>query len=291
MKHKKVAIFLRGYQRTWKHLQAHTFALFEQIYGKENIDWYVAFWETKTTFYDQILESFKNKNLISLELVNESLYMIPQYKRQPTRTVDFNEQLPYFCDWNTYTDPYWRLAFLDLRLIFKKNQTEIETKNYYNQVIFIRPDVFYLADDVEKEKVELTEFVIYGVNLNNSNTIDAELKAFDLYYKAKSLTADIISSRFLDLFSVFNKKQFVHSCAHTLMGQYLLRNYIREPQVAHRNVSCLLLRPTMVNHIPLVDNNVDELEYLILEWRRMSDDERTAICVQHNIDPVEYLSI
>lgn len=286
---KKIAIFLRGYQRTWEYLYQNTFFKFENVFGKENIDWYVAFWKTNSTDFAKISNMFNDKNLISLKLIDESSYPISMVKRLSIHTTDFNQDLPYFCSSNHYNDSYWRMAYLDQILVLLKNVKEVETTQKYDQVLFTRPDILYSINNLEIEQYPLVDFFIYGTNLNYTGHLTVE--PGDLFYKSTSLTADIISSRFLDFYLTVNTKQYVNYCAHQLFGHYLQRHNVREPNLHVYNTQSLIINPLLIEDIPLIkQSDFEKLMSVNYKWKDLPTTEKHAICLRYGIDPIEYIN-
>lgn len=278
MNRKRVAVFLRGMQRTWPHIKEHTQYLFDRLYGVENVDWYIAFWETKTSStVDHITQCFSGRNLVFCETTS-----LDHYPLKKITELKYKTDLFHYQQWKGYNSGYWHLAYLDTLLIAKKSKHEIENEFFYDKVFFIRPDVYYKINDIDAVRKPLNEFEVTGLNYY---TIEGNIVTDDLYYQTTSLTADILCSRFLDTHTAFNIKQLTTRCPHALIGQFLSRNYLTPVGTDNDAVELIIVRPDVLDSIV----NVAQLDKMSCRsWISLDDHTRLMYCQKHNIDPEEY---
>lgn len=270
----RIAIFLRGYHRMWHLSNPHIFNTFESIYGAENIDWYVLFWKTSTTDLKKLRDTFAGKNIIYCNLIDEAVYPIP-------RDIEVESDVP----WRAYRPYYWRPAYLDSLLIMEKCKTELQHGVLYDTVIFARSDVIYCCTDIENERIPLQPF--YYSNLENEfcNDQHYDICADDVYYKADSISADIIASRFLDTFTT----GIISTSAHSLVASYVNRNQLLLKN--NPNMIPLIIRPDTLDLLELTtfDDKRKRQEYhREVAWSRESAQYRRQLCISTGIDPIEY---
>lgn len=277
----RVAIFIRGFERTWDWVKDHNFKVFESIYGT-NIDWYIATWSTSVTDYDRLSTDFANKNLKACCILDDSQYPL-------------NEKIvamwsPHaYKNWKSKLDSYWRLAYLDFVLGNEKVKTEIQNNSSYDIVIFTRFDVLHDCSDIELEKlITIPKFFISAV-IHAVEDMDYSVGE-DWYYKTDSLTADIVASRFFDTHISDFRTQGMQLSSEVLLTQYLFRNGIVGKQGNEFNFMSYIIRPNQCRDTKLTPNLIDDK--LKMKWNCcMSMDEKIEECIRSNIDPIEYLVI
>ena len=271
----RIAIMLRGYQRMWHLSHLHIINTFESIYGVDNIDWYVLFWKTSTTDLKKLRDTFAGKNLIYCNLIDDAAYPIP-------RDIGFESDVP----WLTYRSNYWRPAYLDSLLIIEKCKTELQHSMLYDSVIFARSDVIYCCKDIENEQVPLQPFYYSNLEHEFCNDQHYDICADDVYYKADSISADIIASRFLDTFT----SGIMSISAHSLFASYVNRNQLLLK--SNPNITRLIVRPDTLDLLALTtfDNKRQNLEYSReVAWTHKSSRYKQECCISIGIDPIEYM--
>lgn len=267
----KTAVFLRGYQRLFEHTQFNIFNTFESIYGVDNIDWYVAFWKTTTTNIEQIQQKFVNKNLVYCELIDDSHYPIPL-------DIKTHSNNP----WGSYKPYYWRLAYLDYLLNIRKCINEVKTDTVYSTVVFARPDIIYNCNNTHLESVPLRSFYINSQYSCLFQTPYKDISTCDLYYKTDSITADIISARFLDTF----KTDLIHPNAHAMLAAYISRNHILPNTSSH--ITAILVRPDTLDVLDKTEFDVDLEENRWSKWVFKPLEYKRNLCILLGIDTKEY---
>lgn len=267
----KTAVFLRGYQRLFEYTHHNIFGTFESIYGADNIDWYIAFWRTSSTDIVDLQKKFINKHLIHCELVDEAQYPIPL-------DIETYSNIP----WRSYRPYYWRLAYLDHLLNIRKCKIEVKTNAVYNTVVFARPDVIYNCTNTELESVPLRTFYINSQYSCLFQTRYCDISTCDLYYKSDSITADIISARFLDTF----KTDLIHPNAHAMLAAYINRNHILPNTSSH--ITAILVRPDTLDVLEKSEFDVDFEENRWSKWVSKPIEYRRNLCISLGIDPKEY---
>ena len=275
----RVAIFIRGFKRTWDWVKDHNFKIVESIYGT-NIDWYVATWSTPNRDHNELLTDFANKNLKAFCILNESQYPFDE----TTRGIWSPDARK---DWKSKFDSYWRIAYLDFILGNEKVKTEIRESISYDKVVFTRFDVLYDCINIELEKLPIPKFFMSGVIIDTED-MDRCID-HDWYYKTDSLTADIISSRFFDTHISDFRSQGMQLSSEVLLAQYLFRHDIVGNECNDFNHMPYIVRPNQCYDTKLTPHLVDDK--LRLKWNSMSIDDRIKECRRVNIDPAEYFVI
>lgn len=273
----RIAVFLRGMQRTWPHIKPHTLYLFDRLFGVDSVDWYVAVWKTVTSkTSEELKQDFAHRNLIFCESVPLGKYPLRNMHVSKTQLNMPQAQL-----WKGYKSGYWNLAYLDHLMITEKIKYELKNRITYDRVFFIRPDMYYRCDDLDLLRKPLQDFEIDGLRYYD---VGGNLATDDLYYQTNSITADVLCSRFLDTYTEFKLGQMMLRCPHALMGQYISRNYLN-PIGNEHSVELVIVRPDQLDSIDNVAQlNKDSWQ----SWAALTTEQRIAVCHQQNIDPTEY---
>ena len=58
----KTAVILNGHIRTWNLCKDNIISHFKNLYGDENVDWFIDIWDTKTDSLENIVNFIKSKN-------------------------------------------------------------------------------------------------------------------------------------------------------------------------------------------------------------------------------------
>lgn len=268
---KHVAVILRGKPRTWNWTKTHIFRTIEMMFGNE-LDWYVAFWESTTVTEDSIFQDFEGRNLKSFDFIKENSYPIPV----TNRVTDF------------YTvsrpDSYWRMAYLDQFLGYKKSKVELSENKIYDLVIFIRPDVLWVinGDNINRsnqKNLKMNPFKI-STEMYEDHELDFEIVTDSIYF-VDSLTADIIMCRFFDTFITDFKKQLYHIVPERALTAYLQRNGVTSSHHAYLNNYYHYIRPNMCgkNYNFIQDHK---------PWSDCNKEEKKEHCIRCGIDYEDY---
>jgi hypothetical protein len=279
MKQNKTAIFIRGYKRTWDWIKNDTFKTFNQAYG-DDIDWYVAVWNSNTAVYDSMLKDFDGKNLKSFHMIDEKDYPMPI-------TIRGYEEPGFLHKWTHKIDTYWRLAYLDQLLGIDKIKYEFDTGIQYDTVLFTRFDLYNIIGHDNKKYVKPKPFTI-----SSETTRDEDLDFSiidDWQYITDSLTSDIVSFRFFDTYINDYYNQATPLSPETLLSSYMFRNSIAyDAKTAHRYFTSFIIRPDQVDIFPLpsIINVCRPNSHP--PWLYESIEYKLHHCNKTNIDPIEY---
>lgn len=274
-----VAIFIRGFERTWDWVKNHNFHLFESIYGS-NIDWYVATWHTTSTDCNKLLDDFDDKNLRAFYVLNDDQYPLNDDIRS-------HKSLDVYKNWKNKLDNYWRLAYLDYVLGYEKTKYELNNNLTYDVVVFTRFDLLHYSDNIEAEKnLKLPRFFITE-NIDAIEDMDNSLRC-DVYYKSDSITADLITSRFFDPHINDFRRQGVSLSAEVLFSSYLSRNGIIGIKGIDAKFGSYIVRPNECQNGKLIVSNIEHnLSSSI--WQEYTITQKINECVKNHIDPFEYV--
>jgi len=280
MNQNKVAIFIRGYKRTWDWVKRNNFKIYEQLYGKD-IDWYVAAWKTNTTTYESLLKDFEGKNLKALYVVDEADYPMPLEIRGHT-------QDDFFHSWTHKIDSYWRLAYLDLLLSNDKIKYELSNGLKYDAVVFTRFDLYCLYLGIFfKEKY--TKPKTFTISSDTAKEENCDFSMIDDYqYKTDSITSDIISFRFFDTHVNDYVNQATSLVPETMFSNYLFRNNITYDR-SESSFDLFLIRPDNIDlSTPLIEDYIRSSNFST-DWNSKSIDYRSYHCTRVGIDDSEYI--
>lgn len=223
----RLAIIVVGELRTWERCAPYTLALFDKFDWQ--IDYFFSSWtvnETNTgpriVTEQDILTPFQNKNLNCVYSLHEPI--------------------------GTKVTTYYNKAYLSKMGNILKRQKEIDENFVYDQVIELRPDVYYRpTNDFLKFKLRDSQVITDGSFFESNHKYPG---TGDVYYRSTSLTNDIISNRyyhrknnghysFLNDHAGYLEKFHNH---HLVLADYLLENRltvlptrdIQEPHLAVR---------------------------------------------------------
>lgn len=270
----KTAIFLRGYQRLWHSVKDNTISVLNQIYGND-LDWYVAFWESRTTNINQIQESLSSQKLIFCEVINDTnLFVNP-------------DVLNSYHTLNGTLKQVTRLAYLDQYLNTIKCRHELRSNTRYDEVIFIRGDILYRLPNVKKSfhnsKLNPLWYStdVYNVNLWHEHAAFED----DVHLRFGQLAADIYANRYLDILEVDPRKGYRDCDAHSVLWMYLAKSGIRKSSTSY-GANINLIRPNW--DFTMTEKNFPPGYDPHKEWQQMSSLDRVTHCRLKNIDPIEY---
>lgn len=275
-----VAIFIRGFERTWDWIKHHNFSLFESIYGV-NIDWYVATWNTSSTDYNKLSDDFDNKNVKAFYVLNDNLYPLDDNIRS-------HKTLDVYKNWKNKLDNYWRLAYLDFILGYEKTKNEIAMNKTYDVVVFTRFDLFHYCNDIQAEQNFKPRRFFITEHINTIEDMDCSLRC-DVYYKSDSITADIITSRFFDTYITDFRNQGVPLSAEIMFSNYLARNgIVGIDDVKNINFNSYIVRPNQCKNGKLLLNDIQD-NLSCSTWFSLTPEQKIEECIKSNIDPFEYI--
>jgi hypothetical protein len=277
----KVAIFIRGYKRTWDWVKHNNFKIYEELYGN-NIDWYVATWKTNTTTYESVLKDFAGKNLKSLHVVDETNYPMPLETRG-------HMQDDFFHTWTHKIDSYWRLAYLDLLLSHDKIKNEACSELTYDVVLFTRFDLYclYSGDQLKEKYLKPKLFTISSDTAREDNH---DFSIIDDYqYKTDSVTADIIAFRFFDTHINDYANQATPLVPETMFSNYLFRNNITYDKSNTLGFKLFLIRPNHCNTSTTITKSFLKSSKFDSNWNSTTMDYRHYHCKRIGIDASEYI--
>lgn len=270
----KTAIFIRGHARTWPLTKSHTLGFFEDIYGQ--VDWYVGFVDTGTVSQAQLADDFNAKNLVAALLLDQTGYPL----------TETHESL---AKWAGFHQAYWRLAWIDYHLGRAKRHHERHNHVTYDNVLFIRPDVFYyLSSDEIVERVRMRLDLLSVSEIGSNGDVADDWFMGDLIYRAGPAAADLLSLRYIDpQYSIGAIRPLIHGNSHVLIAQYVPRRLIGHNDRATGIESCLI-RPDHLDHLPLDRTQMDPNFRDSRTWSARPVDEKLAYCRRLGISPADY---
>jgi hypothetical protein len=239
----RLAIIIVGEYRTWPKCSKYTLQGFQNFYKlARRIDWYFVTWnesgENIITNSD-IVSFFDSQNV----LIDHKIENVNSFDQTFLVKDNSNRQ-----------HNYYRKAHLSKIGAQLKQNTEDKNQFIYDEVIEIRPDVFYKIDKhhCRPEKVFTKENEFWSAK-QHTYTEQGELAVSDTYQRTTSKTHNIISER-------INYLDF--SNPHTTLGRFLIINGI----VPKQNNDLSMVVPIRYTHLELNDlNSVTAEEFERLE--------------------------
>ena len=270
----KTAVFMHGHARTWNYTKTNTIALMSQLYGE--IDWFFGAPKTFTVSAESIRDDFAGQNLVCCVLMDEQTYPLPSDHDQ-------------LCTWRFYSPAYWKMAWTDYHLGIAKRRYEFTHGFKYDNVIFLRPDCWYLTP----KNINTARYMLHpmsvSVTVPNSGGMHLDdWVCSDLAYRAGSAAADLISMRWHDpWYDVYDSQQLIHGNSHALLARYVSNNNIAHDHRAGF-FSMLLVRPDWVDQLPWGPEKHDPNFNDNRTWHARSTADKIQWCQKLGIDPRDY---
>lgn len=268
----KTAVFLRGHARTWCLTKENTLRMFGELY--DDIDWYVAFVDTGTIDHSQLREDFKDCRLIASLLLDPDDYILPQSQDATKKWFYFNAA-------------YWRLAWLDHFLGQHKRAHECKISAVYDNVIFIRPDVWYYVRQESQHKVVARLHTMSVAEIGTDGNLVDDWRVGDLVYRAGAAAADLLTLRYIDpYFTDAILPQLIHGNSLSNIAHYPVRRFI-----GHTDYSAIencIIRPDHIDNWPFDAAKVDPTHRDSKTWHGLTAVEKLEYCQRLKISPLDY---
>ena len=222
----RLAVIIVGELRTWERCAPYTLTLFDNV--DYQVDYFFSTWTVNVTdtgpqpvTEQHILAPFQHKNLNCVYSLHEPI--------------------------GTKVTTYYNKAYLSKMGNILKRQKEIEENFVYDQVVEIRPDVYYRPHwKFFKTIVNESELLIDGGFFMSHHNYPG---VGDVYYRSTSLTNDIMSNRYYHRKS-HSHYSYMHNTGclekfhnhHLILADYILDHRlivlptqdIQEPHLAVR---------------------------------------------------------
>jgi hypothetical protein len=275
-KYKNIAVFIRGHKRMWDYTKKNLFESYDHL--SENVDYYVALWDTSALNLDEIKSDFTGKNLIAC--ITPPLYESFSGSWKSQGWLPFN-LLPY---------KKIREESLTYDAVFDQRTDTVITEYYACEKFVLEPMTLY-----SQWPISSTDEVTDSHGLTTYHPFP--LKTIkDFGFMSDSKTFDILTYRFA-FFEDLN-----------VPVEHLLYNYCVKNKISikkkHPLNSCVV-RPTLcgnpnVKHpIGSILNrstfNGDTTEILnpywndFAEWHKLSSVEKMDLCFRYDIDFEDYM--
>ena len=275
-KYNNIAVFIRGHKRMWDYTKKNLFESYDHL--SENVDYYVALWETSELNIDKIKLDFVGKNLIAC--ITPPLY---ESFSGPWKSQGW---LPY----NLLPYKKIREESVTYDAVFDQRTDTIITEYYACEKFILEPMTLY-----SQWPISSTDEVTVSGGLTTTHPFP--LKTIkDFGFMCDSKTFDILTYRF-----AFFEEQDVPV-------EHLLYNYCKKNKIEikkkHPFRSCIV-RPTLcsnpnVNHpigsiINMRTSNGDYGATLspyrcdYAEWEDLLSTDKIELCQQYNIDFEDYM--
>lgn len=271
----RTAIFMRGHARTFRLTISHNIRVFNQVYG--DVDYFVAMPRTSTIDERGIKECMPDENLVSCILLDERLYVA----RNDHHDLE---------SWVYKHDAYWKPAWLDYHLGFAKRTHELKNDVRYDNVLFVRPDCWYMYPDTADHKIQRKLGMMNVSEIGSYTDMPyGDWYSGDLIWRAGSTAADILCMRWFDTYLTdsLDGRQLMHGLSHTLLSYYLARSFIGSEQDGSGFAS-ILIRPDHPESLRLTMDDYDLRSNDSKTWHHRPYGEKVELCQRIGIDPADY---
>ena len=276
-KYNNIAVFIRGHKRMWDYTKKNLFESYDHL--SENVDYYVALWDTAELDLDKIKSDFVGKNLIAC--------ITPPLFESFSGSWKSQGWLPY----NLLPYKKMREQSITYDAVFDQRTDSIITDYYICKKFVLEPMILY-----SQWPVSTTDEIDYsGTGITTTHPFP--LKTIKDYgFMCDSKTFDILTYRFA-FFEDLNVP------VEHLLYNYCIKNKI-EIKKKHPLKSCIV-RPTFcsnpdINHPvgSLINSDTfrsERLEYLsaywkcFVKWHNLSAVKKIELCHQYNIDLEDYM--
>lgn len=292
----KTAVLLSGYMRTWHICKDALIDGLTTVYGSD-IDWFVMFWDTKTSTISDVRRFFVSKslNLVHLEFVNQSMNLLFEKGK-------VNDSMWQITD--SITGP----AYLRQKLSKIKRLYEYKNGIIYDRVIYSRPDIIYYFNPraVEKENEIIGDIKDFAMQIRGDfNETSYELMApstHDLMPIAGSLSSDLYGFMYIDANNSYTGVKALNlrnGETHSWTSIYLSRHLISRDARAKHNALVSYITPIVIRPTSDINKFLSGYKNWDLNWlpaaehdqfwmRRDNFDEKIKYCESMNIDIDDY---
>lgn len=298
----KTAILMSGFMRTWHICKDALVDAITTVYGKD-VDWYVIFWDTKTSTYDEVGKFFTSKslNLIHLEFVDQSKNLL--YEKGKVR--DSMWQI---------TDSISGPGYLRQKISKIKRLYEYQHGIVYDRVIYSRPDIiyYYHPQAIEKENEfynlfgepgNLTDFAMHI--RGDFKEVSHELispHTHDLMPIAGMFSSDLYGFMYIDANDSYKDIKVIklrNGETHAWVSMYLNKHLISRDHRATHNCLINYITPIVLRPSSDIDKFLSGYKNWNLEWmsagehdslwvKRENFHEKIEYCRKFNIDLDDY---
>jgi hypothetical protein len=278
VKYNNIAVFIRGHKRMWDYIKKNLFESYDHI--SENVDYYVALWETAELNLDKIKSDFVGKTLIAC--------ITPPLFESFSGSWKSQGWLPY----NLLPYKKIREESVTYDAVFDQRTDSIITDYYVCEKFVLEPMILYSQWPVSSTD-EMTRHDGTGI----TTVHPFPLKTIkDFGFMCDSKTFDILTYRF-----AFFEHQDVPV-------EHLLYNYCKKNKISiekkHPFRSCIV-RPTLcsnpnithpigsiINKETFIGDRMVTLSPFwddFAKWHNLSPTEKIELCQQYNIDFEDYM--
>lgn len=298
----KVAVILYGYLRTWNVCKENIIKTFTDNFT--NIDWYLEFWNTKTSTYDEISKFFRDNNqkIINFNFIDSNKnYLYDSY-------YEFWEKKWAAYKTSRHNAPTIGPGYLKQLGSFNKKINEFKKGIIYDLTFYIRPDAVYykINDNIYGSFNDNLSRFEYDGDLNILH-LDKTTYSNDVCQIAGSFSSDLIGYFYLDNNSdtkdlidyTFNAGFDVHSeAANFLIDHRLFKgkypwNY--KTRIVRPSVDIDLLK----NDLEKIWNSLDVIQIIDNDdgWNLRTSNIKSRLewyqqyCEKLRIDVEDYYSL
>ena len=270
---KHIAVVLRGHVRTWHFNAPKVFEFYDSV--AENVDYYFITWDSSNT--DDIEETFKNKNLIYFQILNQQLENGRWY--------------------NGHLGP----PFMNQMILPHLKRQEKKINQQYDCIFDTRPDVLpsrlkIIFGDNAGNNISITPpepntVYITGLELHtNTSSIKPQSGMQDIALQDWFLYMG--SDEFEKLCMRYHPDKFLYELRMGPGTQIELREYISYWKM----FLCVqdwskghMTRPPVYKLDWLDSNNIDILIETSNSWPSLKRDEKIALCERYGISLSDYV--
>lgn len=292
----KVAVILHGHIRTWEFCKENIVTTISKIYEDFDVDWMVGFWNTDTLHDTYDFLKSKNQNIAMFEMFDPAINLFEQRKES------YGYNMPsHLGRW-----------YLRQKIGIKRRHLEIKNNIKYEIVVYIRPDVCFLPDNVNSYKAYNRFYKMISENeiLRNRYQLQAggdytdfwnhgqairEIGVDDVFTVTGSLTADLFDhcyTEYNDATPLTETYKLGFGDTHLPTAAYFMQHSITSSYSADTlrgKLYPVIIRPHVTyqrfTELPL--ESAIQLKYTN-EWKVINTEQQKEWCIQSNIDIKDY---
>ena len=173
--------------------------------------------------------------------------------------------------------------------IDRKYKREFEQKRNikYDNVLFIRPDVWYWEPAGIRQRLTMKLKMLSVCEIGSDGNMEDDWIVGDLTYRAGSAAADLLTLRYIDPHYTWGTHQLVHGNSHALLGQFTPRRSIGY-DIEGVGIQTYIIRPDHIDNQFLDVNAIDLNHRDSTIWHTLPDSVKLEYCSRCGISPADY---
>jgi hypothetical protein len=266
---------LRGHVRTWHYIYPLVFDFYDNL--ADTVDYYFCTWDTSNV--NGVRETFKDKNLISFQIVPHNLEP-PAKHLQDDATLGkyYNSMLgPPFM--NKMMEPY-----LDLK--------EKEMGREYDAIFDTRPDILpSIKNELTPIFPEANTVVVTGLEFQTNLTIPANPKSGMKDIAVRDWFMMMQSKEFRKMATRYDSDNWLYRASEGPGCQIEYREYVSAQElklITSDWIQPNMIRPNCFTLDWLYRNDVESIQASSSGWAPLDKEEKIRLCERYGVALSDY---